>query len=41
VMSRSTPSNWEIKLENPTTIWLIPSPDRIATEPRMKLVRLE
>jgi hypothetical protein len=41
VMSRSAPSNWEIKLEGPTTLWLIPSPDRIATEPRMKLLRLE
>ena len=41
VMSRSAPSNWEMKLEGPTTLWLIPSPDRIATEPRMKLARLE
>src|SRR4030095_6144681 len=40
VMSRSAPTNWDIKLESPTTIWLIPSPDRIASEPRMKLVRL-
>jgi hypothetical protein len=41
VMSRPVPSNWEIKPESSTTIWLIPSADRIATEPRMKLVRLE
>jgi hypothetical protein len=41
VMDRSAPSNWEIKLEGPNTLWLIPSPDRIATEPRMKLLRLE
>lgn len=41
VMSRSAPSNWEIKLEGATTLWLIPSPDRIAAEPRMKLLRLE
>jgi hypothetical protein len=41
VMSRPAPSNWEIKLESPTTVWLIPSSDRIGIEPRMKLVRLE
>ena len=41
VMTRSAPSNWEIKLDEPNTLWLIPSPDRIATEPRMKLLRLE
>ena len=41
VMERSTPSKWEIKLEGRNTLWLIPSPDRAAAEPRMKLVRLE
>jgi hypothetical protein len=41
VMSRSAPSNWEVKLEDPTTVWLMPSTDRAATEPRMKLLRLE
>lgn len=41
VMDRPAPSNWEMKLEGPNTLWLIPSADRIATEPRMKLVRLE
>ena len=41
VMDRPAPSNWEMKLEGPNTLRLIPSPDRLATEPRMKLLRLE
>jgi hypothetical protein len=32
---------WELKFEGPDAFWMIPTPDRAATEPRMKLTRLE
>ena len=31
----------EFKLEGSDTVWLIPIPSRSATEPRVKLIRLE
>ncbi|HKT81363.1 MAG TPA: hypothetical protein VJP86_14155 [Vicinamibacterales bacterium] len=41
VMDRAAATNWEIKVEGSDVLWLIPSADRSATEPRMKLQRLE
>ena len=32
---------WEIKLENSDTLWIMPPPQRAASEPRARLVRLE
>jgi len=31
----------EFKLETPNTLWLIPTADESATEPRIKLTRVE
>jgi hypothetical protein len=39
-MTRTTPISWELKLEGPNTLWLIPK-DQSPTEPRVKLTRLE
>ena len=41
VMKRGTAIPLEIRLENPNTIWLIPTGDAARTEPRIKLTRLE
>lgn len=41
VMPRETPNVWEFKLEGLNTLWLIPSWNLAATEPRIKLTRLE
>jgi len=41
VMTKATPNIWEFKLEGPNTLWLIPTGDLAATEPRIKLTRLE
>jgi hypothetical protein len=41
VMTKATPNIWEFKLEGPNTLWLNPAGDLIATEPRIKLTRLE
>jgi hypothetical protein len=41
VMARETPNVWEFKLEGPDVLWLIPTGDLAATEPRYKLRRLE
>lgn len=41
VITRDRPNVWEFKLEGPNTLWLIPTGDRVATEPRVKLMRLE
>ena len=41
VMTRETPTILEFKFEGPNALWLIPPPDRVATEPRTKLTRLE
>jgi len=41
VMTKATPNIWEFKMEGPNTLWLNPTGDLIATEPRIKLTRLE
>lgn len=41
VMTGETPIEVTFKLEGPNTLWLIPTGDRAATEPRVKLTRLE
>lgn len=41
VMTRETPNIQEFKLEGPNTLWLTPTPDQSATEPRVKLTRIE
>jgi hypothetical protein len=41
VMTRPTPIPWEFKLEGTNTLWLIPTGDWSATEPRIKCTRLE
>jgi len=40
-MTRGTPSFQEFKLEGPNTLWLLPTAGTPATEPRVKLTRLE
>jgi hypothetical protein len=40
-MTRGTPSLQEFKLEGPNTLWLLPAASAPATEPRVKLTRLE
>jgi hypothetical protein len=34
-------NTWEFKLEGTNTLWLIPTGDRVTTDPRVKLTRLE
>ncbi|HSE25016.1 MAG TPA: hypothetical protein VLB68_25370 [Pyrinomonadaceae bacterium] len=41
VMSSTAPITWELKLEGPNSLWLIPSSDRALTDPRLKVTRLE
>lgn len=41
VMTSDAPTEVTFKLEGPNTLWLIPTGDRAATEPRTKLTRLE
>jgi hypothetical protein len=41
VMTKETPNVSEFKLEGTNTLWLNPTPDRSATEPRVKLTRVE
>ncbi|SRR6266545_2637689 len=41
VMTKATPNIWEFKLKGPNMLWLIPTGGRAATEPRVKLKRLE
>jgi hypothetical protein len=40
VMTSGKPITWEVKVETPNTLWLIPPSDR-ATDPRVKFTRLE
>lgn len=40
VMTSGTPITWELKVEAPNTLWLIPPSDR-ATDARLKFTRLE
>jgi hypothetical protein len=41
VMTNNTPNISEFKLEGDNTLWLNPTPDRLTTDPRIKLTRLE
>lgn len=41
IMTRGKPQTLELRLEGPNTILLIPTAEEAATEPRIKLVRLE
>jgi hypothetical protein len=41
VMTRGTAIPFELKFEDANTVWLIPSAEFAATEPRSKLTRLE
>jgi hypothetical protein len=41
VMTSGTPITFELKVEGPKSIWLNPSSDRAATDPRLKFTRLE
>jgi hypothetical protein len=41
VMTSGTPITWELKVEAPNTLWLIPPSDRATTDPRLKFTRLE
>jgi hypothetical protein len=41
VMTSGTPITWELKMEPPNTLRLIPPSDRSATDPRLKFTRLE
>jgi hypothetical protein len=41
VMTSGTPNIQEFKLEGPNTLWLIPTGDQAATQPRLKLTRVE
>jgi hypothetical protein len=41
VMTSTTPLTWELKLEGPNSLWLIPPSDRATTDPRLKVTRLE
>jgi hypothetical protein len=41
VMTSGTPITWELKVEPPNSLWLIPPSDRATTDPRVKLTRLE
>ena len=41
VMTSGTPNIQEFKLEGANTLWLIPTGDQAATQPRIKLTRVE
>jgi len=41
VMTSGTPNIQEFKLEGANTLWLIPTGDQAATQPRVKLTRVE
>ena len=41
VMTSGTPITWELKVEAPNTLWLIPPSERATTDPRVKFTRLE
>jgi hypothetical protein len=41
VMTSGTPITWELKVEGPNSLWLIPPSDRATTDPRVKFTRLE
>ncbi|HET6768869.1 MAG TPA: lipocalin-like domain-containing protein [Chitinophagaceae bacterium] len=41
IMTRGKPNILEFRLDGPNTIWLIPTAEEAASEPRIKLARLE
>jgi hypothetical protein len=41
VMTSGTAITWEVKVEAPNTLWLIPTSDKAATDPRVKFTRSE
>lgn len=41
VMTSGTPITWELKVEAPNSLWLIPPSDRATTDPRVKVTRVE
>jgi hypothetical protein len=41
VMTSGTPITWELKVEAPNSLWLIPPSARATTDPRLKFTRLE
>jgi hypothetical protein len=41
VMTSGKPITWELKVEGPNTLWLIPPSDRAMTDPRLKFARVE
>ena len=41
VMTSTTPVTAEFKLDGPNTLWLIPTGDRAASDPRVKYTRVE
>ena len=41
VMTSTTPITAEFKLDGPNTLWLTPTDDRAATDPRVKYTRVE
>ena len=41
VMTSGKPITWELKVEGPNTLWLIPTSDRAPTEPKLKVTRVE
>jgi hypothetical protein len=41
VMTTTPTTTWEVKLEGPSTLWLIPPADRATTSPRIKFTKLE
>jgi len=41
VMTSGTAITWELKVEAPNTLWLIPPADRATTDPQVKFTRLE
>lgn len=41
VMTSTTPTTWEFKMDGTNALWLIPPADRATTEPRVKFMRVE
>jgi len=41
VMTKETPNVSDFRLEGTNTLWLNPTPDRLATEPKVRLTRVE
>ena len=41
VMTSQTPITFNVKLEAPNRLWLIPASDRATTDPQLKFTKLE